>query len=180
MYDLLPPSPTSAIYTTLGTVVFLGISKSNRAISAGPPGGRSANSATPCVGGRISEMGTQIGIDIRGGVISASPTPSSRAFGTPPASLRAPGTDLGVVHGVSPIEGGRGGRGQRPVMPTIVTPDMDTPHILQRHPDTIDPEIVPQVGMTFRSVDGAYWFYCRYAKEIGFGVKKYREKANCK
>jgi hypothetical protein len=40
----------------------------------------------------------------------------------------------------------------------------------------IDPTIVPMVGMTFKDVDDAYKFYKRYAYEVGFPLKKYREK----
>src|SRR5688500_10235358 len=40
----------------------------------------------------------------------------------------------------------------------------------------IDPIIVPTVGMTFKDVDDAYKFYKRYAYEVGFPLKKYREK----
>jgi hypothetical protein len=40
----------------------------------------------------------------------------------------------------------------------------------------IDPTIVPTVGMTFKDVDDAYKFYKRYAYEVGFPLKKYREK----
>jgi hypothetical protein len=36
--------------------------------------------------------------------------------------------------------------------------------------------IVPTVGMTFKDVDDAYKFYKRYAYEVGFPLKKYREK----
>lgn len=34
--------------------------------------------------------------------------------------------------------------------------------------------------MTFSGVQEAYLFYCRYAKAVGFGVKKFREKPHCK
>jgi hypothetical protein len=43
-------------------------------------------------------------------------------------------------------------------------------------PKNIDPNIVPKVGMTFKDVDDAYKFYKRYAYEVGFPLKKYREK----
>ena len=45
---------------------------------------------------------------------------------------------------------------------------------------TIDPRLVPKVGMTFSGVDEAYKFYSRYAYEVGFPLKKYRERKNCK
>ena len=45
---------------------------------------------------------------------------------------------------------------------------------------TIDPRLVPKVGMTFSGVDEAYTFYSRYAYEVGFPLKKYRERKNCK
>jgi hypothetical protein len=34
--------------------------------------------------------------------------------------------------------------------------------------------------MTFLSVDEAHNFYGRYAREVGFPLKRYREKPNCK
>ena len=34
--------------------------------------------------------------------------------------------------------------------------------------------------MTFGNVDEAYNFYSRYAYEVGFPLKKYRERKNCK
>jgi hypothetical protein len=40
----------------------------------------------------------------------------------------------------------------------------------------IDPTIVPKVGMNFKDDDNAYKFYKRYAYEVGFPLKKYREK----
>jgi hypothetical protein len=40
----------------------------------------------------------------------------------------------------------------------------------------IDPNIVPTVGMTFKDIDDAYKFSKRYAYEVGFPLKKYREK----
>ena len=46
--------------------------------------------------------------------------------------------------------------------------------------DNIDPRIVPRLGMTFRNVEEAHKFYGRYAMEVGFPVKKYRERKNCK
>jgi hypothetical protein len=39
---------------------------------------------------------------------------------------------------------------------------------------TIDPWLVPKVGMTFSGVDEAYQFYSRYAYEVGFPLKKYK------
>ena len=45
---------------------------------------------------------------------------------------------------------------------------------------TIDPRLVPKVGMTFSGVDEAYKFYSRYAYEVGFPLKRYRERKNCK
>jgi hypothetical protein len=42
--------------------------------------------------------------------------------------------------------------------------------------DTIDLRLVPKVGMTFSGVDEAYKFYSRYAYEVGFPLKKYRER----
>jgi hypothetical protein len=45
---------------------------------------------------------------------------------------------------------------------------------------TIDPRLVPKVGMTFSGVDEPYKFYSRYAYEVGFPLKKYRERKNCK
>ena len=42
-------------------------------------------------------------------------------------------------------------------------------------PDTIDVRIVPRIGMTFPSVDDAYKFYYKYAYEVGFLLKRYRE-----
>ena len=36
---------------------------------------------------------------------------------------------------------------------------------------TIDPRLVPKVGMTFSGVDEAYKFYSRYAYEVGFPLK---------
>ncbi|WVZ75685.1 hypothetical protein U9M48_023720, partial [Paspalum notatum var. saurae] len=47
-------------------------------------------------------------------------------------------------------------------------------------PDSIDHRIVPRLGMMFRSVEEAHKFYGRYAMEVGFPVKKYRERKNCK
>jgi hypothetical protein len=38
---------------------------------------------------------------------------------------------------------------------------------------TIDPRLVPKVGMTFSGVDEAYQFYSRYAYEVGFPLKTY-------
>jgi len=96
--------------------------------------------------------------------------------------------------------------GGRPPMRTVSDADMDTPYIIQSHvsftifllsrmphmialvitgfmglqPDTIDARIVPRVGMTFPSVDDAYNFYCKYAYEVGFPLKRYRERRNCK
>ncbi|KAJ3675216.1 hypothetical protein LUZ60_004258 [Juncus effusus] len=32
---------------------------------------------------------------------------------------------------------------------------------------------VPKLDMIFESEDKAYWFYCNYAKELGFGVRKH-------
>jgi hypothetical protein len=34
--------------------------------------------------------------------------------------------------------------------------------------------------MIFRNVDEAYNFYSHYAYEVGFPLKKYRERKNCK
>jgi hypothetical protein len=34
--------------------------------------------------------------------------------------------------------------------------------------------------MTFCNVDEAYNFYSQYAYEVGFPLKKYRERKNCK
>jgi hypothetical protein len=34
--------------------------------------------------------------------------------------------------------------------------------------------------MTFSNVDEAYQFYSRYAYEVGFPLKRYRERKNCK
>jgi hypothetical protein len=34
--------------------------------------------------------------------------------------------------------------------------------------------------MTFTNVDEAYQFYSRYAYEVGFPLKRYRERKNCK
>jgi hypothetical protein len=51
-------------------------------------------------------------------------------------------------------------------------------HLLQ--PDDIDKNIVPRVGMQFRSIDAAYGFYARYAGVVGFGIKRYHEKHGCK
>jgi hypothetical protein len=45
---------------------------------------------------------------------------------------------------------------------------------------TIDARLVPKVGMTFSGVDEAYQFYSRYSYELGFPLKKYRERKNCK
>jgi hypothetical protein len=45
---------------------------------------------------------------------------------------------------------------------------------------TIDPRLVCKVGMAFNCVDEAYQFYSRYAYEVGFPLKKYRERKNCK
>jgi hypothetical protein len=45
---------------------------------------------------------------------------------------------------------------------------------------TIDPRLVPKVGMTFSGVDEAYPFSSRYAYEGCFPLKKYRERKNCK
>ena len=47
-------------------------------------------------------------------------------------------------------------------------------------PDSIDPRIVPRLGMTFRNVEEAHKFYGQYAMEVGFPVKKYRERKNYK
>lgn len=35
---------------------------------------------------------------------------------------------------------------------------------------------IPKVDMVFESEDKAYWFYCNYAKEMGFGVRKHHVK----
>lgn len=35
---------------------------------------------------------------------------------------------------------------------------------------------IPKVDMVFESEDKAYWFYCNYAKELGFGVRKHHVK----
>jgi hypothetical protein len=45
---------------------------------------------------------------------------------------------------------------------------------------TINSRLVPKVDMTFGGVDEAYQFYSRYAYEVGFPLKKYREQKNCK
>jgi hypothetical protein len=45
---------------------------------------------------------------------------------------------------------------------------------------TIDPNIVPTVGMNFKDIDDAYKFYKMYAYEVGFLLKKYREKTSSK
>ena len=47
-------------------------------------------------------------------------------------------------------------------------------------PDNIDIRLIPKVGMTFSNVDEAYNFYSQYAYEVGFPLKKYRERKNCK
>jgi hypothetical protein len=44
---------------------------------------------------------------------------------------------------------------------------------------SIDPSMVPRIGMTFGNVDEAYTFYSHYAYEVGFPLKKYRERKNC-
>ncbi|WVZ89459.1 hypothetical protein U9M48_035862 [Paspalum notatum var. saurae] len=102
---------------------------------------------------------------------------STRELVTPPAALRGPGGD--ELDAGEPT--GRMGKGvQRPPMRTIGDNEQDTPHILQSHPDSIDPRIVPRLGMMFRNVEEAHKFYGRYAMEVGFPVKKYRERKNCK
>jgi zinc finger SWIM domain-containing protein 3 len=35
---------------------------------------------------------------------------------------------------------------------------------------------IPKIDMVFESEDKAYWFYCNYAKEMGFGVRKHHIK----
>jgi hypothetical protein len=40
--------------------------------------------------------------------------------------------------------------------------------------------MVPRIGITFGNVDQTYSFYSRYAYEVGFPLKKYRERKNCK
>jgi hypothetical protein len=40
--------------------------------------------------------------------------------------------------------------------------------------------MVPRIGMTFGNVDEAYSFYSRYTYEVGFPLKKYRERKNYK
>jgi hypothetical protein len=47
-------------------------------------------------------------------------------------------------------------------------------------PENISEDIVPKVGMQFRTVDDAYGFYAHYAEVVGFGIKKYREKRGSK
>jgi hypothetical protein len=47
-------------------------------------------------------------------------------------------------------------------------------------PDNIDIRLIPKVGMTFCNVDEAYNFYSQYEYEVGFPLKKYRERKNCK
>jgi hypothetical protein len=40
--------------------------------------------------------------------------------------------------------------------------------------------LIPKVGMTFSSMDEAYKFHIRYGYEVGFLLKKYRERKNYK
>lgn len=47
--------------------------------------------------------------------------------------------------------------------------------------DNIPPEFIPEVGMEFPSEKEAFEFYNKYAKEIGFSVRKssgHRDKVN--
>lgn len=47
-------------------------------------------------------------------------------------------------------------------------------------PDNINQNIVPKVGMQFRSIEDAYGFFARYAGVMGSGIKRYREKHGSK
>ena len=47
-------------------------------------------------------------------------------------------------------------------------------------PNNIDIRLIPKVGMTFSNMDEACNFYSQYAYEVGFPLKKYRERKNCK
>ena len=42
--------------------------------------------------------------------------------------------------------------------------------VLTLQKESIDPNLVPRPGMTFKTEDGAKQFYLRYAKEAGFGI----------
>ncbi|WVZ76157.1 hypothetical protein U9M48_024155 [Paspalum notatum var. saurae] len=123
--------------------------------------------ATPPVAGR--SMPNPVAAIYATPLARASPTRVT----TPPADLLAPGYDE--------IDFEETGRvGQRAPMRTIGSAEMDTPHIQQSHPDTIDPSLVPAMGTVFSSVDEAHKFYLRYAYEVGFPRKRYRGRKNCK
>jgi hypothetical protein len=46
--------------------------------------------------------------------------------------------------------------------------------------ENTDLRMVPKVRMAFGNVDEAYSFYSRRAYEVGFPLKKYRERKNYK
>ncbi|KAJ4790319.1 FAR1-related sequence 7 [Rhynchospora pubera] len=48
--------------------------------------------------------------------------------------------------------------------------------VVEKPPQTETEGWVPKVDMIFESEDKAYWFYCNYAKEMGFGVRKHHVK----
>jgi hypothetical protein len=43
-------------------------------------------------------------------------------------------------------------------------------------PQQTDESWIPKIDMVFESEDKAYWLYCNYAKEMGFGVRKHHVK----
>ena len=46
--------------------------------------------------------------------------------------------------------------------------------------DSIEPSLVPRVGMEFRCLDDCYDFYLEYARAVGFSIKRYRSDGNIK
>lgn len=106
------------------------------------------------------------------GPLAAARTDASPAFVTPPADLRAPGILLeGFQDPASTVEAGRGARVQR-ILPTIITPDMDTPHLLQRHVRVINSVSCVFVFRHVNQLLGAdYYMLLQCLQNVSFELK---------
>jgi hypothetical protein len=48
------------------------------------------------------------------------------------------------------------------------------------HPPGIAPELIPRIGMSFKTAQEQRLFFSKYGEKVGFGVKLYRERPESK
>ncbi|RLN42729.1 hypothetical protein C2845_PM01G42410 [Panicum miliaceum] len=95
------------------------------------------------------------------------PPPKAYIFTAPPPALQAPG-----VQPPSPL-----GTADR----VSVEHEQDNTEKRSPVPDpNINPELVPRVGMSFKTQADAKKYFARYGQEVGFGVKLYRSRPESK